>query len=159
MNRKLVICVYDCFEIFVRVETMNFSWSSFNFTVKIEFIYPLIVRNYNFFYFILGKYLSLAVLCFTSILVPSITSGLLYAIFLCCVTYWACYKDLGRGFVLLCQFISVILFFYVIAIFCYQTEWIQEFLHPDWRIPRLVKSYDIAEKYLILSLLLIFQDP
>ncbi|XP_065226860.1 piezo-type mechanosensitive ion channel component isoform X3 [Planococcus citri] len=85
---------------------------------------------------IIGKYVALAMLCFASILVPSITSGLFYVIFLASITYWACYKDLNRKFAILCRLTCVIIFFYVLAIFCYQTEWIQELLPPNYQVPR-----------------------
>lgn len=75
-------------------------------------------------------------LCFASILVPSFTSGFLYVTFLCCVTYWACDKNLGKNFAYLCRFLCVIIFFYIVAIFCYQTEWVQEQLSPSSEIPK-----------------------
>ena len=75
-------------------------------------------------------------LCFTSILVPSISSGVLYAVFLCCITYWACYKDLGKGFAVLCRILCVALAVYMLAIFCYQTEIAQEWLKSNEKIPK-----------------------
>lgn len=88
--------------------------------------------------FIAGKYLSLVMLCFVSILVPSFISGFMYVTFLCCVTYWACDKNLGRNFAYLCRFLCIIIFFYIVAIFCYQTEWVQEQLPPDSDIPKYI---------------------
>lgn len=77
-------------------------------------------------------------LCFVSILVPSFISGFLYVTFLCSVTYWACDKNLGRNFAYLCRFLCIIIFFYIVAIFCYQTEWVQEQLPPNSDIPKYI---------------------
>jgi len=88
------------------------------------------------FFALTGKYLSLCMLCFTSILVPSISTGLLFVVFLCCITYWACYKDLGKGFAILCRLLCAVIFVYMLAIFCYQTQIVQESLNPEGWIPR-----------------------
>lgn len=85
------------------------------------------------FYFSLtfsGKYLALLLLLLTGALRPSVTSAVYYLVFLGGATWWASFKDLGRGFVVVCRIVSVVAASHITALLAYQTQYLQELLLP-----------------------------
>ncbi|KAG5890380.1 hypothetical protein JTB14_029745 [Gonioctena quinquepunctata] len=75
-----------------------------------------------------GRYGVLAMLCLAAIARPSIPGGLYYLVFLCSATWWACYKQLRRGFaIVLCCLIPIV-FLHICCLYAYQFQWPQEIL-------------------------------
>ncbi|XP_077295229.1 piezo type mechanosensitive ion channel component [Arctopsyche grandis] len=83
-----------------------------------------------------GKYLSLFMLLISGCLRPSILSGLYYLSFLGGATWWACGKELSRGFAIVCKCLMFILFSHITLLFVYQSQWIIELLPPQNQMSR-----------------------
>ncbi|RZC37773.1 piezo-type mechanosensitive ion channel component 2 [Asbolus verrucosus] len=56
----------------------------------------------------IGKYAVLIALCVAAVLRPSIQGGLYFLVFLSSATWWACYKQLRKGFAIMMRCLSVI---------------------------------------------------
>lgn len=90
----------------------------------------------------------LALLCVAGVLRPSVLGGLYYIIFLSSATWWACYKQLSRGFAIVLSCLMPILFIHISALYTYQFEWPQEFLDKNSTYAR----WDIKIEYSVLAL-------
>jgi hypothetical protein len=82
-----------------------------------------------FLYFI-GKFLALGSLCVAGSIRPSLPGGIYFLAFLGGATAWACRCELRAGFAWLLKFCIVLCVAHILALFFYQTPWIQEFLDP-----------------------------
>lgn len=72
---------------------------------------------------------------------PSILSGLYYLSFLGGATWWACGKELSRGFAIVCKCLMFILFSHITLLFVYQSQWIIELLPPQNQMSRYVNNH------------------
>ncbi|KRT85167.1 hypothetical protein AMK59_3003, partial [Oryctes borbonicus] len=70
-------------------------------------------------------------LCVTSVLRPSIPSGFYFLVFIGASTWWACYRELERGFAIICRIVMVVVFLHIGCIYAYQFEWAQEQFEPS----------------------------
>lgn len=78
----------------------------------------------------------MAMLLFAATLRPSIPSGLYFIIFLLTATVWATYKEIGRGFAIICRILAAILVVHISALLVYQTPWPQEQLDVNATVIR-----------------------
>ncbi|XP_063226263.1 piezo-type mechanosensitive ion channel component-like isoform X4 [Bacillus rossius redtenbacheri] len=74
----------------------------------------------------LGKYLVLALLCLAGALRPSVLGGVYFLVFLGAMTWWACYRPLGRPFAVVLRVVLVMVVCHVVALFAVQLQYVQE---------------------------------
>lgn len=70
-------------------------------------------------------------LLLTGALRPSVPNAVYYLVFLGGATWWACFKDLGKAFMVICKATSVFSAIHITALLSYQTQYFQEFLSPN----------------------------
>ncbi|XP_046824974.1 piezo-type mechanosensitive ion channel component isoform X4 [Vespa crabro] len=81
----------------------------------------------NFFGHI-GTYVVLASLCCTASLKPSVEGAFYFLVFLSAATWWACNKELRKGFAILCKIVMVVVVVHILALLSYQNQWPQELI-------------------------------
>ncbi|XP_076285708.1 piezo type mechanosensitive ion channel component isoform X3 [Lasioglossum baleicum] len=74
----------------------------------------------------IGTYVVLASLCIMSSLNPSIEAGFYFLVFLAAATWWACNKELRKGFAVLCRVVMVVVTLHILALLSYQNQIPQE---------------------------------
>ena len=79
----------------------------------------------------LGKYLALTSLCVAAVLRPSVPGGFYFLIFLSSATWWACNRELQRGFAIVLKFVMFVVFLHIGTLYAYQFQTFQEFLEPN----------------------------
>ncbi|EEB17348.1 conserved hypothetical protein [Pediculus humanus corporis] len=77
------------------------------------------------------KFLALILLCFTGALRPSASNGVYFIIFLGGVTWWACFKKLGKVFSVVSRLACLFSAVHITALLSYQTQSFQTVLKPD----------------------------
>ncbi|GJQ85619.1 hypothetical protein Trydic_g20169 [Trypoxylus dichotomus] len=87
-------------------------------------------RNFGF-WVSLVKYIGLLSLCVTSVLRPSVPGAFYFLVFISSSTWWACYRELERGFAIVCRIVMVIVFLHIGCLYVYQFQWTQEQLDPS----------------------------
>lgn len=75
-------------------------------------------------------------LLFAATLRPSIPSAIYFVVFLLTATLWALYKEIDRGFAIICRVLLIVLIVHISALFAYQTPWPQELLDANNTIIR-----------------------
>uniref|UniRef100_A0A8D9ARX6 Piezo-type mechanosensitive ion channel component n=1 Tax=Cacopsylla melanoneura TaxID=428564 RepID=A0A8D9ARX6_9HEMI len=93
-------------------------------------------RKFFSLHIILGKYLVLFVLCLAGVLRPSIPGAVYYLTFLACATWWATYRDLGKGFAYLCRLLLLPVVTHLVCLYVYQMQWTQTLVPPRGWIAR-----------------------
>ncbi|KAI5737254.1 hypothetical protein M8J76_011554 [Diaphorina citri] len=83
-----------------------------------------------------GKYLVLFVLCLAGVLRPSIPGAVYFVTFLACATWWATYRDLGRGFAYLCRILLLPVTIHLVCLYVYQMQWTQTLIPPRGWVAR-----------------------
>lgn len=78
----------------------------------------------------------MATLLVAATLQPSVPSAIYFIIFLLTATVWALYKEIDRGFAILCRALAVLLVIHITALLTYQTPWPQEYLDANNTIIR-----------------------
>ncbi|XP_078033569.1 piezo type mechanosensitive ion channel component isoform X1 [Augochlora pura] len=76
----------------------------------------------------IGTYLVLASLCIMSSLNPSIEAGFYFLVFLGAATWWACNKELRKGFAMLCRFVMIVVVLHILTLLSYQNQVPQELI-------------------------------
>ncbi|XP_017788930.1 PREDICTED: piezo-type mechanosensitive ion channel component [Habropoda laboriosa] len=76
----------------------------------------------------IGTYVVLASLCITAALKPSIEGGFYFLVFLGAATWWACNKELRKGFAVLCRFVMFVVVLHIITLLSYQNQVPQELI-------------------------------
>ncbi|XP_050591063.1 piezo-type mechanosensitive ion channel component isoform X5 [Bombus affinis] len=76
----------------------------------------------------IGTYVVLASLCITAALKPSVEGGFYFLVFLGAATWWACNKELRKGFAILCRVVMVIVILHILALLSYQNQVPQELI-------------------------------
>lgn len=94
---------------------------------KHKFLFFVVLQIINFLGTI-GTYIALASLCLTASLQPSIEGGFYFIIFLGAATWWACNKELHRGFAIVCRLVMVVTMVHIIALLFYQNQVAQELM-------------------------------
>ncbi|XP_043514793.1 piezo-type mechanosensitive ion channel component isoform X5 [Frieseomelitta varia] len=70
----------------------------------------------------IGTYVVLASLCITASLKPSIEGGFYFLVFLGAATWWACNKELRKGFAVLCRIVMAVVILHILALLTYQNQ-------------------------------------
>lgn len=78
----------------------------------------------------------MATLLIAATLQPSVPSAVYFIVFLLTATVWATYKNIDRGFAIICRILAVLLIVHISALLTYQTPWPQEFLDANNTIIR-----------------------
>lgn len=78
----------------------------------------------------------MATLLVAATLQPSIPSAVYFIVFLLTATIWATYKNIDRGFAIICRILAVLLIIHISALLTYQTPWPQEYLDVNNTIIR-----------------------
>ncbi|KAJ8687309.1 hypothetical protein QAD02_023103 [Eretmocerus hayati] len=74
----------------------------------------------------IGTYAVLATLCCVASLKPSAEGGFYFLVFIGSATWWACHRELRRGFAIICRFLMAIVAVHIVALLSYQNQWPQE---------------------------------
>ncbi|XP_076679384.1 piezo type mechanosensitive ion channel component isoform X2 [Andrena cerasifolii] len=82
-----------------------------------------------------GTYVVLASLCITAALQPSVEGGFYFLVFLGTATWWACNKELRKGFAVLCRIVMVVVTLHILTLLSYQNQLPQEIipLNSTWQ--------------------------
>nr|CAD7262044.1 unnamed protein product [Timema shepardi] len=75
-----------------------------------------------------GKYLTVVSLCVAGAIRPSIPGAVYFLVFLGAMTWWACYKELGRAFAVVLRCTLGVVTLHILALFAVQVQWVQESL-------------------------------
>ena len=83
----------------------------------------------------IGTYVVLASLCITASLKPSVEGGFYFVVFLGAATWWACNKELRKGFAVLCRIVMIIVIIHLLILLSYQNQLPQELipLNSTWQ--------------------------
>ncbi|XP_055299200.1 piezo-type mechanosensitive ion channel component isoform X31 [Sitodiplosis mosellana] len=81
---------------------------------------------------------SMAMLLFAATLQPSVPSAVYFIVFLLTATIWATYKEIDRGFAIICRLLAALLILHISALLVYQTPWPQEYLDVNNTVIRLL---------------------
>lgn len=99
----------------------------------------LFLHTFGLFTFcVLAVFCAMATLLFAATLQPSVPSAVYFIIFLLTATVWASYKDIDRGFAILCRILAALLVIHISALLAYQTPWPQDYLDANNTIIRYV---------------------
>ena len=74
----------------------------------------------------IGTYVVLASLCCVSSLTPSVEGGFYFLIFIGASTWWACHRELLRGFAVICRIVMAVVVVHILVLMAYQNQWSQE---------------------------------
>ncbi|XP_076240297.1 piezo type mechanosensitive ion channel component [Calliopsis andreniformis] len=74
----------------------------------------------------IGTYQVSSSLCITAALQPSVEGGFYFLVFLGTATWWACNKELRKGFAVLCRIVMVVVTLHILALLSYQNQVPQE---------------------------------
>lgn len=77
----------------------------------------------------------LASLCVAAALKPSLEAGFYFLVFLGTATWWACNKELRKGFAVLCRIVMVVVTLHILLLLSYQNQVPQELipLNSTWQ--------------------------
>ncbi|XP_043265377.1 piezo-type mechanosensitive ion channel component [Colletes gigas] len=83
----------------------------------------------------IGTYVVMASLCITASLKPSVEGGIYFLVFLGAATWWACNKELRKGFAVLCKIVMVLVILHILTLLTYQNQLPQELipLNSTWQ--------------------------
>ncbi|XP_034951283.1 piezo-type mechanosensitive ion channel component isoform X2 [Chelonus insularis] len=76
----------------------------------------------------IGTYVVLASLCYAAAMTPSVEGGFYFLMFLGAATWWACNRELSRGFAVVCRILMAVVVVHIIVLLSYQNQWPQEFI-------------------------------
>ena len=92
----------------------------------------------SYFFGSIGTYVVLASMCSVASLNPSIEGAFYFIIFISSATWWACLKELGRGFAIVSRVVMIVTAAHIVVLLSYQNQWPQEYLpnnttvHSSW---------------------------
>lgn len=75
---------------------------------------------------------------FAAYLQPSVPGAIYFIVFLLTATVWASFKEIDRGFAIICRLLCGLLVVHISALLAYQTPWPQFFLDANNTIIRYV---------------------
>ncbi|KAL7286394.1 hypothetical protein TKK_0019346 [Trichogramma kaykai] len=76
----------------------------------------------------IGTYVVLAVLCCAAALKPSVEGAFYFLVFLGSATWWACHRELRRGFAVVVRVLMFVVALHILVLLSYQNQWPQEYL-------------------------------
>lgn len=107
---------------------------------KIEWTNIFFIFIYIYFLFLFlslsAIFCAITTLLFAATLRPSVPSGIYFIVFLIVSTAWSLYKEIDRGFAILCRLMCVLLVIHISALLAYQTPWPQQYLDANNTIIR-----------------------
>ncbi|XP_058794046.1 piezo-type mechanosensitive ion channel component isoform X2 [Phymastichus coffea] len=74
----------------------------------------------------IGTYAVLAALCCAASLKPSVEGAFYFLVFIGSATWWACHRELGRGFAFLCRMVMAVVALHITLLLFYQNQWPQD---------------------------------
>ncbi|XP_063376522.1 piezo-type mechanosensitive ion channel component isoform X2 [Cydia fagiglandana] len=83
-----------------------------------------------------GKYLCLFLIMFSGIMLPSVTSGIYFLIFMGAATAWSLGQPLERGFAVVGRCLMGIMAVHIAVLLAYQCTWLLELYPPDMNFAR-----------------------
>ncbi|XP_043467301.1 piezo-type mechanosensitive ion channel component isoform X6 [Leptopilina heterotoma] len=75
-----------------------------------------------------GTYVVLASLCWTASLKPSVEGGFYFVVFMAAATWWACNRELLKGFAIVCRIVMIVVVLHIVTLLSYQNQWPQELI-------------------------------
>ncbi|CAG9835083.1 unnamed protein product [Diabrotica balteata] len=87
--------------------------------------------DYTQYFVAVGRYVTLIMLCLAGILRPSVEGGIYYLLFLAMATWWACYKQLKRGFAIVLRCLIPFVILHLCALYIINFKFIQTYLPED----------------------------
>lgn len=75
-----------------------------------------------------GTYVVLASLCWTASLKPSVEGGFYFVVFMAAATWWACNRELLKGFAIVCRIVMIVVVLHILTLLSYQNQWPQELI-------------------------------
>lgn len=94
-----------------------------------------------------GKLASIGMLLLAAVFHPSAINGIYFLIFLGSATWWACAKELERGFGILLRCTVFIFIIHITTFMVYQTPWPQEILDKNSTIARVLGYTPLISSY------------
>ncbi|XP_063358294.1 piezo-type mechanosensitive ion channel component [Cydia amplana] len=83
-----------------------------------------------------GKYLCLFLIMFSGIMLPSVTSGIYFLIFMGAATAWSLGQPLERGFAVVGRCLMAIMAVHIAVLLAYQCTWLLELYPPEMNLAR-----------------------
>ncbi|XP_063529378.1 piezo-type mechanosensitive ion channel component isoform X2 [Cydia strobilella] len=83
-----------------------------------------------------GKYLCLFLIMFSGIMLPSVTSGIYFLIFMGAATAWSLGQPLERGFAVIGRCLMAIMAVHIAVLLAYQCTWLLELYPPEMNLAR-----------------------
>ncbi|XP_063617457.1 piezo-type mechanosensitive ion channel component isoform X4 [Cydia splendana] len=83
-----------------------------------------------------GKYLCLFLIMFSGIMLPSVTSGIYFLIFMGAATAWSLGQPLERGFAVVGRCLMAIMAVHIAVLLAYQCTWLLELYPPEMNFAR-----------------------
>lgn len=99
---------------------------------------PIYTQERMTLVFGMAKLLAFVALLVAAVIRPSAISALYFLVYLIMGTWWAFYKQLGKGFAITCRCVMVYACLHIICFMLYQMPWPQELLPADELLPRYV---------------------
>lgn len=84
----------------------------------------------------MAKVLAFVALLLAAVIRPSAISAVYFLIYMIMGTWWAFYKQLGKGFAITCRCVMAYACLHIVAFMLYQMPWPQQFLPADELVPR-----------------------
>lgn len=83
-----------------------------------------------------AKVFAFAALLLAAAIRPSIPGAVYFLIYLGLGSWWACYRQLTKGFAIICRLVMSFSCVHIIAFMLYQMPWPQEYFPADNLVPR-----------------------
>lgn len=99
---------------------------------------PIYTQERMTLVFGMAKVLAFVALLFAAVIRPSAPSAVYFLVYLIMGTWWAFYKQLGKGFAITCRCVMVYACFHIICFMLYQMPWPQELFPANELLPRYV---------------------
>lgn len=101
---------------------------------------PLYTQERMTLVFGMAKVLAFVALLLAAVIRPSAISAVYFLVYLIMGTWWAFYKQLGKGFAVTCRCVMFYACLHVVCFILYQMPWPQQFFPADELLPRLVRK-------------------
>ncbi|CAH1098787.1 unnamed protein product [Psylliodes chrysocephalus] len=87
--------------------------------------------DYTQYFVAVGRYATLIMLCLAGVVRPSVEAGVYYVLFLGIATWWACYKQLKRGFATVLRCLIPVVILHLCALYIINFKIVQEYLPEE----------------------------
>lgn len=95
----------------------------------------------------IGKIMSIITLLLAAVFHPSAINAIYFVIFLGAATWWACAKELERGFGIILRCTVFIFIIHITTFMIYQTPWPQELLDKNTTVARVLGYTPLISSY------------